>query len=87
MKSDSPETQTIKVNNMKKKLTVSFSGGRTSAYMCYILQTQYADKYDIQYVFANTGQEHENTLKFVDQCDKAFNLNLTWVEAVVDPRP
>ena len=35
------------------------------------------------FVFANTGQENEETLKFVEKCDKAFNLGIVWVEAVV----
>ena len=33
-------------------------------------------------MFANTGQENEETLQFVDQCDKAFGLNVIWIEAV-----
>lgn len=67
----------------KPKLKVSFSGGRTSAMMSYLIKKHWSDIYDIVFVFANTGQEHENTLIFVDQCDKAFDLNLVWVEAVV----
>lgn len=67
----------------KETLFVSFSGGRTSAYMCHWLLNNKADKYDFIFLFANTGQEHENTLKFVNQCDKAFGLNLVWLEAVV----
>ena len=67
----------------KETLFVSFSGGRTSAYMCWYLLKNWAEKYDFIFVFANTGQEHENTLIFTDQCDKAFGLNLIWVEAVV----
>lgn len=39
--------------------------------------------FDVKFVFANTGAEHENTLKFVDQCDKAFGLNVVWLEADV----
>jgi hypothetical protein len=65
----------------KPKLLVSFSGGRTSAYMSWLLKTQYSEQYDLLFVFANTGEEHENTLRFVDQCDRAFGLNLVWVEA------
>jgi hypothetical protein len=33
------------------------------------------------FVFANTGKEREETLEFVEQCDKAFGLNLVWIEA------
>lgn len=35
------------------------------------------------FLFANTGQEHEKTLEFVDKCDKAWNLNVHWIETVV----
>lgn len=69
----------------KETLFVSFSGGRTSAYMCWWLLNNKADEYDFIFLFANTGQEHENTLKFADQCDKAFGLNLVWLEAIVHP--
>ena len=67
----------------KETMFVSFSGGRTSAYMCWWLLNNKADEYDFIFVFANTGQEHEKTLEFVDKCDKAFGLNLVWVESVV----
>ena len=33
------------------------------------------------FVFANTGKEKEETLEFVNRCDKEFNLNLVWIEA------
>ena len=70
---------------MKKDiLQVSFSGGRSSAFMCYILENyKRFEKYEKVYLFANTGKEREETLKFVDECDKAFGLNLTWLEAKV----
>ncbi len=69
----------------KPTLFVSFSGGRTSAYMCWWLLENKADEYDLKFVFANTGLEHEKTLEFVDRCDREFGLDLTWVEAVVNP--
>lgn len=37
----------------------------------------------MRFVFANTGQESDETLDFVDRCDKEFGLNVVWVEAVV----
>ncbi len=67
----------------KEALFVSFSGGRTSAYMCWWLLNNKADEYNFIFVFANTGQEHEKTLEFVNECDKRFGLNLVWIEAVV----
>lgn len=69
----------------KPILYVSFSGGETSAYMSYILKNKYSKKYDLRFLFANTGEENEETLIFIEKCDKAFGLNVTWVEAVTHP--
>jgi len=70
---------------MKKlrKLWVSISGGRTSAYMAIKLKENYSDRYDLKYVYANTGLEDEETLIFLDGIDKIFNLGIVWVESVV----
>lgn len=65
-------------------IVVCFSGGRTSAFMCWWLKTYMGHLYDFVFVYANTGLEHEKTLEFVDKCDKYFNLNLIWVEAVIN---
>lgn len=70
----------------KDRLFVSFSGGETSGMMSYMLKKQYSDKYDIRFVFANTGLENEETLEFVQECSDEFGLNVIWLEAVVDPR-
>lgn len=71
---------------MKKTLIVSFSGGRTSAYMAHKIQNsaEYQD-FEKVYVFANTGKEREETLEFVQQCDQAWNLNIFWIEADINP--
>jgi len=69
---------------MKPKLAISFSGGRTSAVMTKLCVEKFSDTHDIAITFANTGCEHENTLKFVDQCDKHFGWGVVWLEAVVD---
>mgnify|MGYP003315140703 CR=1 FL=1 len=69
---------------MKTKLLVSFSGGETSGYMAHWLKTNMQDKYEMVFIFANTGQENEETLKFADQCDKQFNLNLVWLGAKIN---
>jgi len=66
---------------MDKPYNISFSGGRTSAYMTKLLLDNHADKYDFIVTFANTGLEHEKTLEFVDNCDKYFNFNTVWLEA------
>lgn len=66
----------------KKKLLVSFSGGETSAYMAQWLKANKSDEFEMVFVFANTGQENEETLEYVEKCDKAFDLDLVWVESV-----
>lgn len=72
-----------------KNLLVSFSGGETSAFMAQWLNNHY-EEYgyeNIVFVFANTGQENEQTLEFVHRCDKHFNLNIQYVEADVIHEP
>lgn len=64
-------------------LLVSFSGGRTSAFMARFLKEHYLNR-EMLFVFANTGKEKEETLIFVDKCDKEFDLNLVWLEADVN---
>lgn len=68
---------------MKKKLLVSFSGGETSAYMAQWLWNNKQDEYDMIFVFANTGLENEETLRFVNKCERLFSLTIVWVEASV----
>jgi hypothetical protein len=60
---------------------ISFSGGQTSAYMAWWCKHNLPGPK--AYVFANTGQEHEKTLEFVDRCDREWDLGVVWVEAVV----
>lgn len=72
-------------NDNERRLCISFSGGETSAMMAKLCMERMASEYDdIRCVFANTGQENEQTLEFVDRCDKAFGLGVVWVEAVVN---
>jgi len=66
-----------------KKLQLSFSGGETSAYMTKWCLENLKDEYEMVVVFANTGEEREETLEFVDRCDKHFGFEVVWVEAVV----
>lgn len=68
------------------RLFVSMSGGRTSAYMTRKLQMANWSGYsDVRVVFANTGQEHEATLEFVERCSDAWGIDVVWVEAVAHP--
>lgn len=70
---------------MKERLSISFSGGPTSAYMTKMLLDNYSDRYEMDVVFANTGQEHERTLEFIKNCDDEWGFNTTWIEAVTNP--
>jgi hypothetical protein len=67
---------------MNQKLLLSFSGGATSAIMTDWCLKNLADEYNMIVVFANTGKEKEETLEFVDKCDKYFGFNVIWVEGV-----
>jgi hypothetical protein len=69
----------------KPKLLISFSGGKTSAYMTWILLKFYSLIYEIIVVFANTGKEREETLQFIKDCDDNFHFNTIWVEAITNP--
>lgn len=69
---------------MHKPILISMSGGRTSAFMSIFLKNLYPNIKKIN-VFANTGKEREETYEFIDKLDKEFNLNVVWLEAVVNP--
>lgn len=65
-----------------KPLVISFSGGRTSAYMTKLLLDKYSGKRDIIVVFANTGREREETLAFVHKCDIVMGFSVVWLESI-----
>lgn len=60
---------------------ISFSGGRTSAYMLWrVLQSNGGLPSDAVVCFANTGKEDEATLRFVRECSERWGVPITWVE-------
>lgn len=60
---------------------ISFSGGRTSAYMLWrVLQSNNGLPSDAIVCFANTGKEEEATLKFVNDCENNWNVEIHWLE-------
>jgi len=64
---------------------ISFSGGRTSAYMLWrVLQSNDGLPDDAVICFANTGKEEEATLRFVDRCSQEWGVPITWLEYRTD---
>lgn len=61
---------------------ISFSGGRTSAYMLRRILQAWGGALpnDVIAVFANTGKEAEQTLEFVDRCSSYWGVPITWLE-------
>lgn len=67
---------------------ISFSGGRTSAFMLHqILEAHDGQLPDgVIVAFANTGKEREATLRFVHECATNWNVKIRWLEFVTDLR-
>lgn len=60
---------------------ISFSGGRTSAYMLWrVLQSNGGLPKEAIVCFANTGKEEEATLRFVRDCGLNWHVPITWLE-------
>ena len=61
---------------------ISFSGGRTSAYMLWRVIQSGGGQLPCQAVvcFANTGKEDEATLRFVQDCSEQWNVPIVWLE-------
>lgn len=61
---------------------ISFSGGRTSAYMLWLVLQSHGGSLPDECVvcFANTGKEEEATLRFVRECSVRWGVPITWVE-------
>src|SRR6478736_5735630 len=61
---------------------ISFSGGRTSAYMLRQILDAHGGKLpdDVHVCFANTGKEREETLRFVHECATRWGVRVRWLE-------
>lgn len=61
---------------------ISFSGGRTSAYMLKQILDAHGGTLpdDVHVCFANTGKEREETLRFVHECGSRWDVPIRWLE-------
>jgi 3'-phosphoadenosine 5'-phosphosulfate sulfotransferase (PAPS reductase)/FAD synthetase len=61
---------------------ISFSGGRTSAYMLKQIIDAYGGTLPggVIACFANTGKEMPQTLDFVEECSKRWRVPIIWLE-------
>ena len=61
---------------------ISFSGGRTSAYMLRMILDAHGGSLpdDVRVVFANTGKEMPQTLDFVRECCDRWGVEIVWLE-------
>lgn len=58
---------------------ISFSGGRTSGYMLRRILDAGLQP-DCHVLFANTGKERPETLAFVRECSRRWNVEIHWLE-------
>lgn len=61
---------------------ISFSGGRTSGYMLKKILDAHRGTLpaNVHVVFANTGKEREETLRFVHDVEANWNVPVVWLE-------
>lgn len=71
---------------MSKANIVSFSGGRTSAYLVHCIEKmrKNGEIDNVHYVFMDTGAEHPKTYEFIKQVVKHFNIDLVCIRAVTN---
>lgn len=66
---------------------ISFSGGRSSAYMLRkIIDANKGIPENAHVVFANTGKEHAATYDFVEETASRWNVEITWLEYRYDTK-
>jgi len=72
----------MNIYKITEPAVISFSGGRTSAFMLYkILDAHDGQLPDyVKVCFANTGKEMPQTLDFVEKCSIEWNVPVVWLE-------
>ena len=71
------------VNNkdLEMRKVVSFSGGRTSAYLCHLMIEKFGRE-NVDFIYMDTGAEHPKTYEFIRKVDEYFGLNLVCLRTV-----
>ena len=68
--------------SIKEKTVISFSGGRTSAYMLKkaLESAGPSFKEDAVVIFQNTGKENPETLDFIAEVENTWHQKIIWLE-------
>tara|TARA_Y100001973_G_C5147378_1_gene306167 strand:+ start:302 stop:1171 length:870 start_codon:yes stop_codon:yes gene_type:complete len=77
------------VYKANENTVISFSGGRTSAFMLWKVLDAYDGKLpeNIKVCFSNTGKEMPETLDFVKDCQENWGVNIVWLERYAEVAP
>ncbi len=68
-----------------KPQVVSFSGGRSSAYLVYLMEQRRKVGQDVYFTFMDTGAEHPATYQFIRDLISNWNIPLICLRVVVNP--
>ncbi len=64
---------------------VSFSGGRTSAYLVHLMEQRRNAGEEVHYVYMDTGAEHKGTYEFIKKVAREWSINLVCLRVKVNP--
>ena len=69
-----------------KTHVVSFSGGRTSAYLVHLMEEKRKEEgWDVKFIFMDTGAEHPATYQFIRDVVASTGIELTCLRTVFNP--
>ena len=60
----------------RQRLIAWWSGGIASAVACKLAIDEYSKDFDVQIVFIDTKNEHEDTYRFLDDCSKIYGKEI-----------
>jgi len=73
------------VSNFNLPQVVSFSGGRTSAYLVYLMEQKRLAGENVHFIFMDTGAEHPGTYRFIRDLVECWGIQLVCLRVVVNP--